>query len=89
MSNLLAEMVELEHDRVGLTAVRARMLLEELDQVCGALQRERLLACPYLIDVSLPVGQVVLAVVRRIDKDDRGCLVGRPPCGAGQSPPRA
>jgi hypothetical protein len=60
---LLAEMVELEHDRVGLTAVRARVLAQVGDQEVNAFSDKRSLAPPGGVDVSLPVGRVVLLLV--------------------------
>jgi hypothetical protein len=40
------------------------MAVEVVEEVGGALERKRLLSSPRLIDVALPVRQVVLAVIR-------------------------
>jgi hypothetical protein len=65
VERLVAEMVELEDDRVMLTAVDARVRAKVLEEILGALERERLLPRARLVDVALPVRQVVLPVVLR------------------------
>jgi hypothetical protein len=49
------KVVELEHDRVALAAVDARMFVEVVKEIGGALESERLLPGSRLIDVALPV----------------------------------
>jgi hypothetical protein len=61
---LVTKVIELEHHRVGLAAVDARMLLEEPEEVARPLKRKRLLALSRLIDVTLPVRRVVTLVIR-------------------------
>jgi hypothetical protein len=65
VERLVAEMVELEDDRVMFAAVDARVHAKVLEEISGALKRERLLPCSRLVDVALAVRQVVLAVVLR------------------------
>jgi hypothetical protein len=60
---LVPEMVELEHDRIGLPAVCARMLAQEGDQIGDALGGNSFLPDLGLIDVSLTVGSVVLLLI--------------------------
>lgn len=80
---LVAEMVEVEHYRVGLSAVGARMGSEVLDQVDRARSRDALLvrSCP--IDVPLPVGRVVLLAIRR-----SAVAAERVPLNLPPAPPR-
>ena len=60
---LSREMVELEDQRIGLAAVDAGTLAEELDEIGGALGDDRLLATQGLGDIALPVRGIVLAFV--------------------------
>jgi hypothetical protein len=57
------KMVELEDERVGLTAVNARSLAEELDEIGGALCDERLFSANCVRDVSLAVRCIMLLFV--------------------------
>src|SRR5258708_38952240 len=58
-------MVELEHERIGLAAVRARPLAEEVDEIGGTFGDERLFSASRIRDGALAVGRVVLLFVRR------------------------
>lgn len=60
---LVAQVVELEHDGVPLTAVPAGVSAEVLDQEPGALEHQAGLAGCRLVDVALSVGLVVLTLV--------------------------
>jgi hypothetical protein len=60
---LASEMVELEDQRIGLAAVDAGTLQEELDEIGGALGDDGLLAKQGLGDVALPVRGIVLVFV--------------------------
>ncbi|HEU4739600.1 MAG TPA: hypothetical protein VFS54_11045 [Solirubrobacterales bacterium] len=65
-------MVELEHDRVGLAAVSARMVAEVGHQEDESLfELGFLLACRR-IDVALFVGPVVLPVIGRLARAAAG-----------------
>jgi hypothetical protein len=65
VERLVPKVIELQDDRIILAAISARMLGEVPDEELGPLTSECLLACPRLVDVSLPVGDVVLVVIRR------------------------
>jgi hypothetical protein len=56
-------MVELEDERVSLSAVDARMRPKERDEVGGSLRRDGPLSALRLVDVALAVGGVVLLLV--------------------------
>jgi hypothetical protein len=60
---LVPDVVELEHQRVGLSAVDARPLAEELDEVGRALGDQRALSTRRIGDVALAVGRIVLLFV--------------------------
>ncbi len=60
---LVPEMVELEDERVGLAAVNARPLAEELDEIGGALRDERLFSAHRVSDVALAMRRVVLLFI--------------------------
>ena len=60
---LVPKVVELEHDRIALAAVRARVLAQIGDQVLDPLRDERLLASSGRIDISLAIRRVVLLLV--------------------------
>jgi hypothetical protein len=60
---LVPEMIELEHDGIGLSAVDARMLAKERDQIFDAFGSQGSLSQLGLIDVSPTVGQVMLSLV--------------------------
>jgi hypothetical protein len=61
--DLVAEMVELEHARIGLAAVRARVRGEEIEQEPNPPVELGVLPPLGLGDVSGSIGQVVLAAV--------------------------
>jgi hypothetical protein len=58
------DVVELEHRSVGLSAVDARPLAEELDEVGRTLGDQRALSTRRIGDVKLAVGRIVLLFVR-------------------------
>ena len=58
-------MVEVENDRVVLTAVEAVMAGEVLEEVDGPLPPQQLLSEAGLLDIPLLVREVMLAVIRR------------------------
>lgn len=60
-----SDVVELEHERIGLAAVDARLLAKEGHEVCGPLGYERALAAEGIRHVALAVRCVVLAFVSR------------------------
>lgn len=53
-------MVELEHHRVALPAVHARVLAQESDEVFVPLQNQNALAHGGLFDVTLPIRREML-----------------------------
>jgi hypothetical protein len=55
--------IELQHERVRLSAVNARMRLEELDQILGPFRRKRALSPSGVLDVLRSVVGVVLVVI--------------------------
>jgi hypothetical protein len=61
---LVAEVVELKHDRIALTAVDARVVAEEMDQIFGPLGDHGSLPELCVGDVALPVRRVVFLLVR-------------------------
>ncbi len=65
---LVTEMVELEDERVGLSAVNAGPLAEELDEIGGALRDDRLFSTYGVCNVTLAVRCVVLLFI--------GCSAG-------------
>jgi hypothetical protein len=65
VERLVAEVIELEHDRIRLPAVGARAGCEVVDQVGRPLEGDRPLPNAGLIDVTLPIGDVVPLVVPR------------------------
>jgi hypothetical protein len=62
---LVAEVIELEHERIGLTAVDARPLAEELHEISRALGDKRLLAAQCVRYVALALRRVVGSFVVR------------------------
>src|SRR6185312_7052210 len=60
---LVGQVVELEDERVGLSAVDTRVLAEH--QIRGAFRDQRAFSASRIRDVTLPVRQVVLASVSR------------------------
>jgi hypothetical protein len=64
---LVSEMVELEleHERIGLATVDARVVSEEGDEIGGALSDERLFPAYGVRDIALAVRRVVLSFVGR------------------------
>lgn len=60
---LVSQMVELEHDRIGLAAIHARVLAQIGDQVLDPLSDGSLPASPGRIDIPLAVRRVVLLLV--------------------------
>jgi hypothetical protein len=60
---LVPEVIELEHDGIGLAAVNARVPREECEQARRSLHRERPLSSASLIDVPLFVRAVVLPFI--------------------------
>jgi hypothetical protein len=60
---LVAEVVELEHDRIVLPTVTTRVAREELDEECGSLEHQLPPSNSGLIDVPLAVSQVVLLLI--------------------------
>ena len=65
VEQFLAQVIELEHHRIELSAVDARVLAEEAEQIPRALDGKRPFALSRLRDVSLAVGGVVLFSVGR------------------------
>ena len=61
---LVAEVIEVQHHRVGLPAVSARMSLEVVDQELRSLHPKPALRLGGLLDVALLVRLIVLALVR-------------------------
>ena len=61
---LVPQMVELEDDEVGLSAVDARMLAQERDQILQPFGGHDPLSLLCLVDVALAIGLVVLLLVR-------------------------
>jgi len=55
--------VELEHDRIGLSAIDARMFLKKGDQVLHPFLDQRNLALPSRSDVTSFVRRIVLLLV--------------------------
>jgi hypothetical protein len=62
---LVPEVIELEHERVGLAAVDAGSRAKELDEICGALGDERLFPAHRIGHVALAVRRIMLAFVSR------------------------
>lgn len=62
---LVSEMVELEHERIGLATVDAGVVSEEGDEIGGALGDERLFPAYGVRDIALAVRRVVLSFVGR------------------------
>src|SRR5918996_2311756 len=60
---LVAEVVELEDDGIGLPAVATRVDAEILDKPTGSLEHQPLLLLSRLRDVALPVRRVMLLAV--------------------------
>jgi hypothetical protein len=60
---LLSEMVELEDERVGLSAIDARSIAKESHEVHGALCRDRSLAAERVCDVALAMRRIVFVLV--------------------------
>jgi hypothetical protein len=60
---LVPEVVELENDRIGLSAVDAGVLSQVGNQILEALSDDSSLSGPCLLDVSPTVGPVVLLLV--------------------------
>jgi hypothetical protein len=60
---LVAQVIELEHDRIRLSAVQAEMLTQVGDEVGDPLCDELSLAAPSSVDVSPAVSRVVLLLV--------------------------
>jgi hypothetical protein len=65
IEELLAQVIELQDDGVVLSAVDARVGLEELDQIERALPEPFPLDDCSLVDVSLSVSQIVLPSIGR------------------------
>jgi hypothetical protein len=65
VEGLVAEVVELDHDRIRLRTIDTGVLLEERHQVGRRRQRECLLALARLIDVPLAVRCIVPLLVGR------------------------
>jgi hypothetical protein len=63
--SLVADVVELEDDRVCFAAVDARVRFEVLDEIHGPIAKHLSLQLRRLIDVALAVGLVVLSAVGR------------------------
>jgi hypothetical protein len=82
---LMPEMVELEDERVGLTAVDAGLLAEELDERGGALRDEHPFSASGVRDVALAMRRIVLVFV---GGPARAAVVVavREPCDARRSP---
>ena len=65
VEELVPNVVELEDERVGFSAVNAWMSTQELDDVPESFREQRALPGARVVDVSLPVCRVVrMAVVR-------------------------
>jgi len=62
---LVSEMVELQDERVGLAAVSARALTEELDEIGHALRDEGLFSASCVRDIALAVCRIVLLFIGR------------------------
>lgn len=62
---LVSKMVELEDQRIGLAAIDARVLAEELEQARGSLLCERPLADLAVGDIARSMGRVMLLLVGR------------------------
>ena len=60
---LIAEMVELEHEGIGLPTDATRMMREEREEIAGSRQGLRLFALTCLVDVPLAVGDIVALFV--------------------------
>jgi len=91
IEGLVADVVELEHDRVRLPALDARMRSEVLDQSECALVTEPTLHHRCLVDVALPVGEVVLLAIGGATRPARWPLAFRRQANssAGFSSPQA
>jgi hypothetical protein len=63
VEQLAATVVELEYQRIGLTAVLARMRAKELDHVPGSLECDAPLSTCRIGDVSSPVRGIVSLLV--------------------------
>jgi hypothetical protein len=61
---LVGEVIELQHDRVGLSAVDARSLAKKPDEEPHPLGYEHLFSACRCCEVTLAVGERVLAFVR-------------------------
>ena len=83
IEGLVADVVELEHDRVRLPALDARMRSELLDQSECALVTEPTLHHRRLVDVALPVWEVVLLAKGGATRPAEGVTLalGLPPPG--------
>jgi hypothetical protein len=77
VERLVAEVVELEHHGIGLTAVSARIRGEVLEQMGDAFPSERLLALTHLSDVPASIRDVVLVLVRPPDTAGSSCPAAR------------
>jgi hypothetical protein len=64
VEGLVSQVIELQNDGIGLPAVDAGPLAEELDEELHPFGHERFFPPIRRCDVSLPVGEVVLAFVR-------------------------
>jgi hypothetical protein len=64
-NRFVAQVVELEHNRIGLTAIDARMCPEVLEEVGRALEPQPLFLDSRLLDVARAVRLVVLPPVCR------------------------
>jgi hypothetical protein len=62
---LVSEMVELQDERVGLAAVNARALTEELDEIGHALRDEDLFSAYGVRDIALAVCRIVRLLIGR------------------------
>jgi hypothetical protein len=62
---LMSEMVELEHERIGLATVDAGMVSEEGNEIGGAFGDERLFPAYGVRDIALAIRRIVLSFVGR------------------------
>ena len=65
VERLVAEVIELEHDRVGLATVNAGMIGEVVDEKCRSLGGEQRASPHRGTDVAIAIACVVLLFVRR------------------------
>jgi hypothetical protein len=83
---LVPEVIELEHERVGLAAVDAGPRAEELDEISGALGDESLFPAHRIRDINARGSPHSAPVCRPLDRRDSSCPAAHAPDDARRSP---